>query len=556
MELELRARQIVITALLMAAIPVVGHAQDARARGSRGPSGSQAATPEEASSLQLTVQDAVTRAVEHNPELTVVRLDTEVEAARVGEGRTAYTPELSTAFGRSSVGAPPSSFLLGEEGTVTRDWFSSAGVRQRVPWGNGTWRISWDAARTTSTSPFSSFEPAVQSGLELAFSQPLLRDRTIDAAQQQLVIARRNQQTSELRFREAAVQTVASVKQAYWTLKALRANVTVQQRSLELAEQLARENAVRVRVGQAPPLELVQVEAEIADRRGALIRAEAAAGDAEDALRRLIMDPADDAFWRVRLETVDEPGPRVSMPDVDAIVSAAIVNRYDIARAQNEVSNAATRLEFLSNQALPDVRLETSYRGNGLGGSQLLRTGGFPGTIVGRTRSGFGDVLGQVLSNDYPTWSVGVTVSYPLGRGYQEVSAVRARVERQQAAQRVASLRLDVATALRQAARQLGSTAEREDAARAGADLAEQRLDAERRRYAAGLSTSFFVTQAQRDLLQAQVALLQASLDYQSAVVEFEALQLAPTTAPGSRSAGGPDVVVVPVSAPRGIFRP
>lgn len=556
MELELRARQIVITALLMAAIPVVGHAQDARARGSRGPSGSQAATPEEANSLQLTVQDAVTRAVEHNPELTVVRLDTEVEAARVGEGRTAYTPELSTAFGRSSVGAPPSSFLLGEEGTVTRDWFSSAGVRQRVPWGNGTWRISWDAARTTSTSPFSSFEPAVQSGLELAFSQPLLRDRTIDAAQQQLVIARRNQQTSELRFREAAVQTVASVKQAYWTLKALRANVTVQQRSLELAEQLARENAVRVRVGQAPPLELVQVEAEIADRRGALIRAEAAAGDAEDALRRLIMDPADDAFWRVRLETVDEPGPRVGMPDVDAIVSAATVNRYDIARAQNEVSNAATRVEFLSNQVLPDVRLETSYRGNGLGGSQLLRTGGFPGTIVGRTRSGFGDVLGQVLSNDYPTWSVGVTVSYPLGRGYQEVSAVRARVERQQAAQRVASLRLDVATALRQAARQLGSTAEREDAARAGADLAEQRLDAERRRYAAGLSTSFFVTQAQRDLLQAQVALLQASLDYQSAVVEFEALQLAPTTAPGSRSAGGPDVVVVPVSAPRGIFRP
>jgi outer membrane protein TolC len=543
MELEVRARQIVITALLMAAIPAVGYTQQGTA-----------SVPQDAI-LQLTVQDAVTRAVEHNPELTVARLDTEVEAARVGEGRTAYTPELLTAFGRSSIGAPPTSFLLGEEGTVTRDWFSSAGVRQRVPWGNGTWRISWDAARTTSTSPFSSFEPAVQSGLELAFSQPLLRDRKIDAAQQQLVVARRNQQTSELRFREAVVQTVASVKQAYWTLKALRANVTVQQRSLELAEQLARENAVRVRVGQAPPLELVQVEAEIADRRGALIRAEAAAGDAEDALRRLIMDPADNAFWRVHLDTIDEPGPRVDMPDVEAVVSAAIDKRYDIARAQNDVNNAATRVEFLSNQALPDVRLETSYRGNGLGGSQLLRTGGFPGTIVGRTGSGFGDVLGQVLSNDYPTWSVGVTVSYPLGRGYQEVSAVRARVERQQAAQRVASLRLDVATALRQAARQLRSTAEREDAARAGADLAEQRLDSERRRYAAGLSTSFFVTQAQRDLLQAQVALLQASLDYQSAVVEFEALQLAPAATPGSRSTGGPDVVVVPVSAPTGLFR-
>ena len=42
-----------------------------------------------------------------------------------------------------------------------------------------------------------------------------------------------------------------------------------------------------------------------------------------------------------------------------------------------------------------------------------------------------------------------------------------------------------------------------------------------------GLSTSFFVTQAQRDLLQAQVALLQAALDYQSSVVNFEALRFA-----------------------------
>jgi HAE1 family hydrophobic/amphiphilic exporter-1 len=336
------------------------------------------------------------------------------------------------------------------------------------------------------------------------------------------------------------------VKQAYWTLKAQRANVTVQQRSLELAEQLARDSAVKVNVGQVPPLELVQVQAEVAERRGALIRAEAAAGDAEDALRRLIMDPGDTAFWAVRLETVDEPGPRAPLPDIDAVVSAAVDQRYDVARARNDVSNAATRIDYLTNQTLPDVRLETSYRANGLGGTQLLRTGPFPGTIVGRSGTGFGDVLGQLFNSDFPTWSVGVTISYPIGKSYQEESAVRARVERRQAAQHVASLQLDAATELRQAARQVRSTAEREDAAR----------DAEQRRYAVGLSTTFFVTQAQRDLLQAQVGLLQATLDYQSAVVEFEALQLAPAAAPAARSArSGSDVIVVPVTAPRGLFR-
>jgi len=451
---------------------------------------------------------------------------------------------------------PSTNFLLGTQGVDSRDWFSSTGVRQRVPWGNGTWSLSWDASRTTSNSLLNSYDPSVQSGFQIAFSQPLLRDRTIDAAKQQFVIAKRNEASSELRFRESAVQTVASVKQAYWTLKALRANVVVQQRSLELAQELAKQNEVRVRLGQSPPLDLVQVQAEVADRRESLIRAGAAADDAEDQLRRLIIDPADASFWRLRVDPVDEPQGRVTLPDVDAVVAKALENRYDLGRARNEVSNAATNVEFLSNQKLPDVRLETSYSGSGLGGSQIIRTGGFPGVVTGRVDSGFGNVLGQVFGHDYPTWSFGLTVNYPLGRSFEQVGAVRADVERRQAAARVASLQLDVAQTIRQAARQVRSTAEREDAAQAGAALAGQRYESEKRRYEVGLSTSFLVTQAQRDLLQAQVNLLQATLDYQSSLVSFEALQLAPAIAAGDRlGVSGSTVVLLPTSTPRGLFR-
>src|SRR4051812_47434563 len=268
---------IVRTLVLVAAVALAGTAS---AQPSRSP-------------LPLTLDDAVRRAVAHNPDLTIVRLSTEVDAAHVGESLTAYTPLLSSVFGRSSAVAPPTNFLLGDGGIDTRDWFSSVGVRQRVPWGNGTWSVSWDAARTTSNSLLTSFDPAVQSGLQVAFSQPLLKDRAIDTARQQFLIAKRNEQSSELRFREAAVQTVAAVKQAYWTLKALRANVGVQQRSLELAEELARQNEVRVRLGQAPPIDLVQVQAEVADRREGLIRARAAEDDAEDRLRRVVGDSAE-----------------------------------------------------------------------------------------------------------------------------------------------------------------------------------------------------------------------------------------------------------------------
>ena len=536
--LQLNAGAVALTAALIAA-----------------PASAQVAQPA-VETLQLTLEEAVHRAVENNPDLAIVRLGTEVEAAHVGESKGAFTPVFSTIFGRSSSVTPPSNFLLGDRGVDTNDWFSSTGVRQRLPRGAGTWSVSWDTARTTTNNPISSFDPSLQSGVQIAFSQPLLRDRKIDPARQQYIIAKRNQESSELRFRESVVQTVAAVKQAYWTLKATVANVTVQQRSLELAEELARQNNVRVGAGQIPPLDLVQAEAEVAQRRENLIRARTAAADAEDRLRRLIMDPADTSFWRTRVDPIEEPAGRGPLPDVDAAVANALNARYDIARAGHELENARTNVEFLSNQRLPDVRLETSFRGSGLAGTQFLRTGGFPGIVTGTLNRSFGDALTQAFTPDYPTWSLGVTVSYPLGRSYEDANLARAQVERRQAAQQIASLRLEAAETIRQAGRQIQSAAERVDAARAGATLAEQRLDAEQRRYEVGLSTTFLVTQAQRDLLQAQVNLLQTTLDHESSLVNFEAVQQAPPLAAGDTlGLRGSNIVLLPTPAPRGLFR-
>jgi outer membrane protein len=507
--------------------------------------------------LRLTLDEAVRRAIENNPELAIVRLGTEVEAARVGESKSAFNPVFSTTLGRSSSVTPPSNLLSGDRGVDQTDLFSSTGVRQRIPWGSGTWSLSWDTARTATNNPISSFDPSLQSGFQVAFSQPLLKDRSIDDARHQYIIAKRNQGSSDLRFREAAVQTIAAVKQAYWTFKAALVNVNVQQRSLELAQELARQNQVRVTAGQIPPLDLVQAQAEVAQRRENLIRARTISEDAEDALRRLIVDPSDVTFWQLHLDPTEEPTEIGPAPDINAAVARSLKDRYDLARAGQDLENAKTTVDFYQNQRLPDVRLETSYRGNGLSGTQFLRTGGFPGSVIGTRNLGYADALGQAFTNDYPTWSFGVTVNYPIGRSYEEASLARAEVETRQAAQRIASLRVQAAETVRRAGRQIQSTAERVETARAGATLAQERLDSEQRRFEVGLSTTFLVTQAQRDLLEAQVGLLQTTLDYESAIVNFEAVQQAPPLSAGDTiGVRGAAIVQLPMPDPRGIFRP
>lgn len=517
------------------------------------PARAQEAAPPAGAERRLSIEEAVRLALENNPDVVVARLEPQAAGARLDQARSAFAPVASGTLGRSSSKQPPSSSLFGD-GVLTDDWFGSAGVRQRLPVAGTVWSISWDAARTTSNSILTTYTPALTSGLQAAFSQPLLRDFAIDASRQQLIVTRRNRDISELRFREVVLQTMADVKRAYWDLVVARDNVAVQRRSLELAQELARNNKARVDVGQAPPLDLVSADAEVAQRREQLIVADQAAADAEDRLRVLILRPGDAQIWSTRLVPADEPQLGLPAPDVEAAVREMLADRADIRRARLDLENAETAVEYFANQRLPDLRLEASLRGAGLGGDRLIREGGFPGFVTGVTPGSFGAMLGQVWGFDYPTWSVGITVSYPIGRSYEDAGLARARIERQQARGRLDSLALRAQRELRQAARQIDATRQRIEATRAARDLAEQRLDAEQKRYDVGMSTSFLVVQAQRDLALARANELRAQLDYQSALVDFETLREGPRSGATIAVAGSAIANIAP-SQPRGLFK-
>ena len=174
----------------------------------------------------------------------------------------------------------------------------------------------------------------------------------------------------------------------------------------------------------------------------------------------------------------------------------------------------------------------------GVGGPQFIRQGsGLGSTIINTIPSGFTDALGILTDRTAPTWNLAVSVSYPLGTSPAQANLARARLQQRQTIAQGRQLELQIATEVTNAALLVESNRERLQAAVAARDLAERRLEAEQSRFDVGLSTNFFVVQAQRDLRDAQNSELRALLDYRRAQVDFDRVQLIPTGGGGGITA-------------------
>ena len=477
----------------------------------------------------LSVDEAVTLALEQNLDLRVERINPLLQDTAVAEARSVYAPTLSTTLTGNERDRPAGSIFDGGDVATDRFLRDSVDIVQPVPWKGGQYSALWIGGRSSSTNVFNQYNPYLQSNLSLNYTQPLVRDFDIDGFRQQIAVTRANRELSDINLRHAVVSTERTVRNAYWLLVFARSFLEVQRQALALAEESLRNNRTRVEVGTIAPIDIVGTENEVARNVAAVIRAEADVERAEDRLRTLILDPADTPdYWSISLQPSDSPVLQAREIDVDAAVRNALINRTDLDTLDNGLEVTDTNIRYHRNQRLPDVSLQVNYGLEGAGGQQLLRTGGFPGTVVGRQQKSFGGVLGDIFANEFPSWTVGVTVSYPLGTSSADANLERARLERSRSEAERRSLELQIATEVRDAARSVRTNLQLVEATWVARELAERRLEAEQRKFEVGLATNFLVFQAQRDLATARNQEQSAILDYVRSLVDFDGVQEIP----------------------------
>jgi outer membrane protein len=484
--------------------------------------------------LELTLDDATARALERNLDLQVERLNPLIQDANLERIYATYRPTVTSQVGHLARVQPPTSQLNG--GLIVQNDTSTynTGITQALKWTGGDFAFTFNNNKQVTTATFSNFNPAFNTSFAATLTQPLLRDFWIDGTRQQLKVTAINRDISDIQLKGTLATTVANVRNAYWELVFSVQAVDVAKGSLDLADKLVQDNKARVEVGTMAPLDVVQSEAEAATRRQALAQAEATMRTAELSLKRLIVSGTDDPLWRASLTPVDRPEFRSEALDVEAAVRRALSSRTDLEQARKTLDSNDITMKFLRNQTLPALDAVANYGAAGLGGTRFERGGLGSTQVLNSFPGGYGDAWRTLTARDYPTWNFQVNFSYPLGGSAADAVYARSRVQRNQTAAQLKALELQVATEVTNAALQVESSLKTYEAANVARSLAETRLSAEQSRFEVGLSTNFFVVQAQRDLATAQNSELRALLNYRRAIVDYGRAQEAPATRSGN----------------------
>ncbi|MBI3940887.1 MAG: TolC family protein, partial [Acidobacteria bacterium] len=423
-----------------------------------------------------------------------------------------FDPALAFNFSWDRVSSPLNTLQVSGSPFVTSYATSYGGTyAQLLPTGT-SYSLALNGLRQSSTQQFLRFNPAVASRFVLSFNQPLLSGLGPLSNERFLLVARNNQKVSQEVFQQQVIDTVVRVENIYWDLATFQENVRVAEQSLAVAQKLYQENQTRAQIGTLAPLDVVASESEVAARQRDLIVATTNLQLQEATFKNILSRKVDAELDSVPIATTDslpEVKPQ-DMPDLPQALAHALENRPDLRQAQLNLQNQNIAVLYTSNNLKPGLALFGLYAGAGLEGNTHTAEGGAGGSLA------------QSFSGDFPEQAGGMTLVIPIRNRTGQADNLRAQLEYNQLQTSLQRSRNQVALEVRQAVIALVQGKAQVEAARKAVLLARQSLEAEQKKLAAGVSTSYQVILLERDLVSAELAELQASAGYAKALVEMD----------------------------------
>jgi outer membrane protein TolC len=376
-------------------------------------------------------------------------------------------------------------------------------------------------------SPNNITNPSLYSTMALSINQHLLQGFGRAVNGRDITIAKNDRELSDLVFRQQAITTVSSAIGLYYDLVTLRENQRVRQEALAISEKLLADNKTRVSIGALAPIEIVRAEAEVARDQQSLIDAETQVLEQETIVKNFVTrSEGDDPLV---LDAHIIPTDQIRTPEdlpvqpIQDLFGLALNSRPEIKQDQISITNTRESMRGTKNGLLPFLDVYANLQNHGLAGTiNNLAGAGAAGAVDPFFLGGYGSVLSQLFSRNFPDYTVGVQLTIPLRNRQAQADYIRDELTLRQ--QQLADLkerkqvRADVQNgliALRQAKAAY-------DLAVKSKVLAEKTLDAQHTKFTYGSATLTDVILVQRDLTTAQSTEASALNNYEKARVQFD----------------------------------
>ncbi|HEU4931593.1 MAG TPA: TolC family protein [Pyrinomonadaceae bacterium] len=519
--------------------------------------------------LPLSMNAAIKRALENNNDIEVARDDVRFAETQLRALEGIFDPIIGLTPQYDKRISPQQSQLGGGSGTSgtvsTTTWSVTPSLQKQFGRGGGSYFLQFQNSHTNTSNSFSLLNPFYSSNLSLQFTQPLLRNRSIDNNRRQIRIQRKRLDQSDADFRQRTIEVITRVQQAYWELVFALRDQQNNLANLNLSRESLRNVEAQIAAGAKAPLERAEVQTELANRETALYSAIQAVAIAENNLKVLIFKDPSNPEWSAQVTPTDTPTFDTNPVNLPDALKAARDNRPELRRLrlQNDINDID--LTFFKNQTKPQIDLVgtvalTGLAGNSLAtvvppgttqpiivGDPLTNPSAFllneiqkirqtllldPATVpVGVVQSnivnpslvgGFGQNLQNLFGGKTRNVTVGVAIAFPLKNKTAEANLAGARIQKEQLQASTRSQEQIIELDVRNSAQAVESSRQRVLSAREARVNAEMQLEGEQRLYQVGRSTTFLLFQRENALANARASELRAETDYNKALADLQ----------------------------------
>jgi HAE1 family hydrophobic/amphiphilic exporter-1 len=500
----------------------------------------------------ISLQDAIAMSLLNNPKLAVSASNFRVARYNIVQVKGAYDVALHLEPQSNFSVNPPVNFLdagpgevgiypdgvatAGPGNIVQHQSTSEYGVSGQTENG-ASYQAGITQSRTYNNTLFNAYNPYYLASLNLAITQPLLKNAGMNATKRQLKLAFINADADTAQTLIDASTTISQVENTYWDLLAAWRNVAIQEEALREAIAQQQSNVRLVSRGAAAPIDAVESETQVANFQTDVFRALQTVSALQNQLKSLVASHAGDRIWAANLVPSTSVEQLPTANDLSTVVAEAKANRPEVRQALDRRLAAGVDVVFAKNQSLPQADVQAQYQSNGFAGiltpvPKLISTYCTKSLDVSQcptpppnTQGSMPWAYHNMWAGYFPTFNIALIVGYPIQghlarglRGLASEETTQARVLMQGVEERIGA-------EARNALQSYQSALSKLNAARQARESAEAVYASELRKFHNGASTTFLLLQRQLELEQARGGELRAQTQLNESVVELQRVE-------------------------------